>query len=83
MVVDPDAMSEIEFRCGLSEDRAEYPREDDDEIDAVPLPLFAVKVAIEDPSTLFLEEGERYIRALLAIMSTRLPIECLRELLLI
>ena len=78
-----DAMSEIEFRCGLSEGRAEYPREEDDEIDVGFLPLFAGEVAREDPSTLFLEEGERYIRALLAIISTRLPIECLRELLLI
>lgn len=83
MVVDGDAMSEIEFRCGLSEERAEYPREEDDENDAVLLPLFAGEAARVDPSILFLEDGERYILALLAIMSTRLPIECLRELLLI
>jgi hypothetical protein len=81
-------MSEIEFRCGLpaSFDKAEYPREEDDEIDAtlltLPLLLFSGEATGEDPSMLFLEEGERYIRALLAMISTRLPIECLLLLLM-
>lgn len=81
-----DAISEMEFRCGLpaSFNKEEYPMDEADEIDAVLLTLSLLfpGEAREDPSTLFLEEEVRYIRALLAMISTRLPIECLLLLLI-